>query len=307
MWLNVRAFVVKNILIFGGSGFIGSELAKSLLEKDNIVCVVCTNKEKALSVIGNHKNLQITKLDIFDKDKLSKLLQGYDVVINLIGKLFESNKGDFEIYHHDFPDLLSKCVLVNQHLIHLSALGIANSSKTSKYAKTKLDGQNSVIKNSNNYNIISPSIVFGENDNFFNQFARMSKISPFLPLIGNGKAKFAPIYVKDLVKTIIFLIEDNKKHKNELFEAYGPDILDFKEILQFILKTTRRKRILLNLPFFVAKIQAKLMNLLKIYLLTPDQVELLKYDNIASNNYDNIDKITGALHSYKDIVPKYLK
>lgn len=133
----------------------------------------------------------------------------------------------------------------------------------------------------------------------------MAKISPFLPLIAGGKSKFTPIYVKDLTKSIIFLVED-KKYNNQIFEAYGPKIANFKELLQFILKIINKRRILLNLPFVIAQLQAKFLNLFKIYLLTPDQVELLKYDNIMSSKYSNIDQIIGKLESYENIVPKYL-
>jgi nucleoside-diphosphate-sugar epimerase len=296
----------KKILIFGGSGFIGSSLTKALLEKGNKVCVICTDKQKALTKIGKSKNLELKDIDIFEDKELKKLVKNYDLIINLIGKLFEAKKGDFNKFHYQFPNLLSKIVSDQQHLIHISALGIENSSKTSTYAKTKLEGEESIIKNSTNYNIIRPSIVFGENDNFFNLFSKMAKISPFLPLIGGGKAKFSPIYVEDLVKAIVFLAEDNKNHKNKIFESYGPVTSTFKELMQFILQTTNKKRLLLNLPFFVAKTQATLMNLLKVYLLTSDQVELLKYNNIASNKYDNIDKIIGSLKHYEEITPNYL-
>lgn len=228
-------------------------------------------------------------------------MKDYDVIINLIGKLFEAKKG----FLHEFPRLLSQAISSKQHLIHISALGIEKSSEMSIYAKTKLDGQKAIIKNCKNYNIIKPSIVF-ENDNFFNLFAKMAKISPFLPIIGGGKAKFSPVYVEDLAKSIVFLAEDNKKYQNQIFESYGPNTSSFKELMQFILKTAGRKRLLINLPFTLAKLQANLINLFKIYLLTPDQVELLKYDNIASHEYDNIDKIIGNLKSYEEIVPKYL-
>jgi len=296
----------KRILIFGGSGFIGSTLTRTLLKFDYNVCVVSTNKERAIKKIGNSANLEVKDINIFNDEELKKLVKNHDVIINLIGKLFEANKGDFARFHHEFPKSLSKLVSANQNLIHVSALGIEKSSKTSIYAKTKLDGERSIIQNSKNYNIIKPSIVFGEKDNFFNLFAKMAKISPFLPLIGGGKAKFSPIYVEDLVKSIIHLIENNQKDQNQIFEAYGPTTSSFTQLMKFILKTTRRKRLLIKLPFFIAKIQANLINLLKIYLLTSDQVELLKYDNIASGKYKNLDVLIGNLESYEKIVPKYL-
>lgn len=296
----------KKILIFGGSGFIGSRLTKALLDKNYKVLVVCRNKEKALHRVGNHKNLQTANIDIFNDNELRKLVKKCDVIINLIGKLFEVQKDDFKKFHHLFPDTLSRNIPDNKQLIHISALGIENSAQTSLYATTKLEGQNAVISNSKNYNVIKPSIVFGEEDNFFNQFAKMAKISPVLPLIGGGKTKFAPIYVEDLVSSIIFLIQHNKKYQNRVFEAYGPKVLTFTELIQFILSTIHKKRLLINLPFPLAKLLAKLMNLFRIYRLTPDQVELLKYDNIGSKKYDNIDVLVSKLGNYKKIVAEYL-
>ena len=296
-----------NIFVTGGSGFIGSSLTNALCNKGHQICVVCSDKERALDKLGLIKGLQVTAIDVLNENAVRHLVKDHDIIINLIGKLFEAKKGDFSKFHHKFPEFLSKNISDKQRLIHISALGIEGSCKTSIYAQTKLDGQKAIIKNSKNYNIIKPSIVFGDCDNFFNLFAKMSKTSPFLPLIGGGKAKFSPIYVEDLVKSIALLVEDNKKYKNKIFESYGPDTSSFKELMQFILKITGRRRFLINLPFSIAKIQATLLNMFRIYLLTPDQVELLKYDNIASNKHDNIDKIIGNLKSFKQIVPKYLR
>lgn len=297
----------KKILLFGGSGFIGSSLTKALLEEKNEVCVICQNKENALKKFKNHPNLQIKTIDIFNENELRNFVKNYEIVINLIGKLFETKKGDFAKFHHYFPNFLSKNLSNDQILIHISALGIEKSSKTSIYAKTKLDGENSIINNSKNYNIIKPSIVFGKEDNFFNQFAKMAQFSPFLPLIGGGKAKFSPIYVEDITKSIVFLIKNNEKYQNKIFEAYGNKTVSFKDLMKFILRTTNKKRLLLNLPFSIAKFQAKFINFFKIYLLTADQVELLKYDNVSNGNFDNIDKIIGDLKSYEEIVPEYIK
>lgn len=300
-------FMKKKVVVFGGSGFIGSRLTKSLLDKNYKVLVICRNKDEAFQRLGNHKNFQTKSIDIFNEAAIKKLVKEQDIVVNLIGKLFEIQEGDFKKFHYLFPHLLSKNVPRSKLLIHISALGIEKSAKTSLYASTKLAGQKAVIGNSKNYNILKPSIVFGEKDNFFNQFAKMAKRSPFLPLIGGGKTKFAPIYVEDLVSSIVFLIEHNKKYKNRIFEAHGPKRLSFKQLLEFVVKTIHKKRFLLPLPFAFAKFLASLMNLCKIYRLTPDQVELLKYNNIGSKNYENIDVLIGTLGDYKKIVPKYLR
>lgn len=297
----------KKILIFGGSGFIGSALIKPLLEEGNSISVICRDDHKARKKLPKHHNLHITSLDIFDKQAVQKVVLEHEVVINLIGKLFEKQKGDFAKFHYQFPKLLTEVLSNKQQLIHISALGIEESSASSLYAKTKLDGENVIMNHASNYHIIKPSIVFGEDDNFFNLFAKMAKISPFLPLIGGGKSKFSPIYVQDLVQAIIVLIKDNQQYHNQIFEAFGPKTATFKALMQFILKTIKKKRLLITLPFFFATLQAKCLNLLKIYVLTPDQVALLKYDNIAQNRHDNIDTIIGDLQSYEKIVPQYLK
>ena len=173
----------KRILIFGGSGFIGLPLTKFLLQEENQICVICNDEEKALNKIGQHQNLEIKIIDIFDESKIKKLIKDHDVIINLIGKLFETKKGDFKKFHQKFPNILAKNLSDKQYLVHISALGIEDSTKTSLYAETKLAGQNEITKICKNYNIIKPSIVFGDQDNFFNLFAKMAKISPFLPLI----------------------------------------------------------------------------------------------------------------------------
>lgn len=296
----------KKILIFGGSGFIGSRLTKALVDKNYKVLVISRHKDEALESIGKRKNFRTQSIDVFNDTDVKKVVKKSDVVVNLIGKLFEAQKDDFRNYHYILPERLSKIIPSSKQFIHISALGVEKSTQTSVYAATKLEGQNAVIKNSKNYNILKPSIVFGEEDNFFNQFARMAKSSPFIPLIGGGKTKFAPIYVEDLVSSIVFLIEHNKKYKNRAFEAHGPRKLTFKQLIQFVLKTLRKKRRLVPLPFALAKSLGKFMNLFKIYRLTPDQVELLKYDNICSKSYENIDVLIGKLADYRKIVPRYL-
>lgn len=296
---------MKKILIFGGSGFLGSSITKLLLNNGYEICVVCRNLAKATDNLIQHKNLTIKKIDIFAEDSVKILVAKHDIIINLIGKLYEDKKNDFQKYHVDFPEILATYTK-KKRLIHLSALAIESSSTSSIYAKTKLAGEQAIIKESQNYIIIKPSIIFGENDNFFNLFARISKFSPFLPLIGGGETLFSPIYVEDIAKSILILCE-NSNYKNQIFEAYGDEKVSVKEILEFILQVTRRKRMLVTLPFTIAKFEAKILHFCKIYLLTEDQVELLKYDNISKGKYDNLDLLKINLTNYKDIVPNYLK
>ena len=293
------------ILIFGGAGFIGSVLTKKLLAKGHSICLICRDMSKAEKNIGKHPNLSFRSIDVLNEAQLKTTIKEYGCIINLIGKLYESKPGEFEKFHYHFVQKLIKVMQNEQHLIHISALGVENSRSSSLYAKTKYNAEQAIIKNIAKYNIIKPSIVFGMQDNFFNLFAKMSSFSPAIPLIGAGKTKFSPVYVEDLADAIIALIE--QKNINTVYAACGPDTATFKDLMKYLLKILGRKRLLITIPYSVAKIQAKVMNAAKIYLLTVDQVELLKYDNINDNNLANISSLIKKLSSYKDIVPSYLK
>lgn len=297
----------KSVLLFGGSGFIGARLTKKLLAEGYHVCVVCTNLEKARMILERNTHLDIQAIDIFSVKAVQELVKSHDVVVNLIGKLFEKRVGDFQRFHQHFPELLAGVISDQQHFIHISALAVEQAAETSLYARTKWAGEQAVVAQAKHYHILKPSIVFGAEDRFFNFFANMARFSPFLPLVGGGKTLFAPVYLDDLTNAIFRLIKKNPSDKNRIFEAYGPDTASFKVLMQFLLHTIRRKRVLLTLPSSFAGMQARLLNHLGVYWLTPDQVELLKYDNVSSNQYPNIDQFVSKMQHYQVVVPQYLR
>ena len=297
---------MKKVVIFGGSGFIGRSLVKLLLNNSFFVVVVCSNGAKAQNVLPQSNNLKINTLDIFNQEEVNNAVKNCDIVVNLIGKLYEVKKGDFTNFHTKFTQILSKALKDGQQIIHISALAIEQSCATSIYAQTKLDGEGVIASQCNNYTIIRPSIVFGEGDGFFGLFAKMAKFTPFLPLIGGGRALFSPIFVEDISGTILFIMQNPLACKNKILQAAGNEVATFKDLINFTLKTTNKKRFLLNIPFCIAKLQAKLLNFFRIFILTSDQVELLKYNNIKTEKYDNIDSLVKNLKSYKQIVPAYL-
>lgn len=294
-----------DLVIFGGSGFIGKPLTEELLTKGHSVTIICQNRKQALERIGQHPHLQINCIDIFNQRQLSTTIQRADVVINCIGKLYEVKSKDFQRYHEDFVALLLDTLSPVQRLIQLSALGVEKAQASSAYAKTKATADTLIRKKAKRYHIIQPSVVFGKEDNFFNQFNTLARYLPALPLIGGGHTLFCPVYVYDVVDAIIALIE--QAPANATYAACGPEATSFKNILRYILNVTARKRLLIPLPFMIARIQAYLMNCVGIYLLTPDQVALLQYDNINHQQYPNIDTLIPMVHPYKAIVPSYIK
>ena len=203
---------------------------------------------------------------------------------NLIGILFEKRKNYFKNIHTDFPDLLSKLAAEKniEKLIHLSSLGIEKSTD-SKYAISKLNGENKVKNNFERAVVLKPSIVYSVDDNFTTNFMTLLNRLPIMPLYYKGKTKFAPIHVTDLTKIIFDLVEG--KVDEQTIECIGPEILSFKEIILKLLKTIDKKRLLVPLPLTLAKITAKIFEIMPNPLITVDQIKLLKHDNIPSGKY----------------------
>ena len=278
----------NNCLIFGGSGQIGSHLIRKLTKNGYRVTVVTRNiHQKGLNIksSGNQGWIEIVEANIFDEKKIRNLFENADICINLVGILFEKKgNGSFETVHSLFPSILSNlCKEYDlKHFIHLSALGI-NEAKDSKYAISKLEGEKNILSNFPLSTILRPSVVFSSSDRFTTQFMSLLKRLPIIPLYYNGQTKFMPIHCSDLTD-IIFNIVSKKIHSN-IIECVGPEVITFKEILEKLQKLINKKRILFPLPLPLAKMSAKLFQLLPTPLLTEDQLKLLKYHNVSSGKY----------------------
>ena len=279
----------KEILVFGATGQIGRNLIRKLTKNNYKITAVTRNIHKAGYILKTQANpgyLNLIELKNFDIEKIDNLIRNCSICINLIGILYEKKKNHFKIIHTDLPNLLSKksSKYNIDKFIHLSALGIENANDSS-YAISKLEGENKIKENFNKYAIIKPSIVYSVDDNFSTNFMSLLSKLPIMPLYYDGNTKFSPIHVSDLIDIIFKIIET--KNDNLILECVGPEVLTFKEILQKILFSMRKKRVLLPIPFPLAKLTAKILQLFPSPLLTEDQLRLLKYDNCVSNKYKN--------------------
>ena len=299
--------VKKKILIFGATGQIGRHLIRKLTKNNYKVICQTRNLHKAifLKTSGSIGYIDIKETKIFDYEKVSELVDNTDLVINLIGILFESGKTNtFEKIHTLFPKFLSEiCKKKNKHLIHISSLGVENASD-SKYAASKALGENKIFENLPSATILKPSIVYSVNDSFTTRFMSLLNFFPIFPLYYGGKTKFAPIHASDLTDIIFYVIENNIKGKK--IETVGPKVLTFLEILNILSKCINKKRIFLPLPLFLAKFSAKILEKMPNPLLTVDQLNLLKYDNISSkNNMNNFDLGSPSKINFEEGVMKY--
>ncbi len=298
----------NSILIFGSSGQIGKSLIRKFTKNNYRVIAVTRSihrKGYQIKTQSNFGYLELEEVNSFTEENITKLMEKSSICINLIGILFEKKENHFNLIHSDLPSLLSKIAYeqsLNQ-FIHLSALGIEAASD-SNYALSKLSGEQKVRQNFPSSVILKPSIVYSVDDNFTTNFMNLLSILPVMPLYYGGKTKFTPIHVSDL-SDIIFKIVENKL-TGQTIECIGPEVFTFKELLLKILKSINKKRLLFSLPLPLAKINARLFQLMPKPLMTLDQLKLLKYDNIISKNYKtNFDLKMEANKKFEEEISKY--
>ncbi len=303
----------KTATVFGGTGFIGTQVVRELAKKGVTVKVATRVPERAyfLRTCGVVGQIVPFPCDYGDAESVAQAVKGSDFVVNCIGILYERYRKQFEKIHTDLPALIAaSCAKQGaERFVHISSLGAERSH--SKYAKTKLAGEQAVLKNFPHVTILRPSVVFGEDDEFFNMFAKMAQILPALPLIGGGHTKFQPVFVGDVADAVMAafcrpaLGQDNPQGK--IYELGGPDILSLKEVYETLFEYTGLHPALISVPFGLAKLQASVLSLLPKPLLTRDQVESLKTDNVVSETALTLSDLGISPQALDLILPHYLE
>jgi NADH dehydrogenase len=276
----------RRTAVFGGSGFVGRYVVQRLAARGDVVPVGCRHAEDAkfLMTLGQVGQIAAVNIAIDDAELLPAFLAGSEAVVNCVGILAERGSQTFERVHHQGPARLARLAREAGvgRLVHISAIG-ADPRSTSAYARSKAAGEAAVRDAFPTATILRPSIVFGPEDQFFNRFATIAMISPVLPLIGGGRTRFQPVYVGDVADAVVRCLEDPAS-AGRTYELGGPLVYTFRELLELLLDEIRRKRLLVEVPFGIAEFQARLMSILPNPPLTPDQVELLKRDNVVSSS-----------------------
>lgn len=272
--------------ILGGGGFIGRYLVRKMTEK-NYQCIIPTRNAYLKGYLKTQAPpgaIEFIDFNLKDFSKIEEAIKNSDIVINLIGILFENSKQKFSDLHADLPGLIAKYCSQSEvkKFIHVSAIG-ANANSKSLYQRTKFEGEQKALNNFKNTIIIRPSVVCGTEDNFTNLFAKLS-MSPIIPVVKTNY-KFQPIVVNDVATAIVEAIEI-KKNEGQIYEIGGPKIISFGDMVKSILNTIGKKRLVFDLPMPLARIQASLFSLMPKPLLTKDQLEILnEADNIVSFNH----------------------
>ena len=313
------SFKSPNVIIFGGTGFLGRYIVNRLSKLGYIINIVTRTPNEAifLKTSGNIGQVKFTEGSFSDLSNFTSLFNTSDIIINCVGILNEEGDQTFKKLHIDIPEKLAILAKKNgvKKFIHISSIG-ANPKSDSKYSKSKGIAEAKILKAFPEAIILRPSIVFGSEDQFFNLFSQISSISPILPIVG-GNTKFQPVYVDDIAKMVVGVLKmeaPNLKKNNTIYELGGPEILSFHSLMVKMLSIIYRKKLIVNLPFWLAKAMCPIILILnkltfkKIPLLiTEDSVKQLKNDNIVSKENLSFEDLEIRPKSLDLILPSYLK
>ena len=282
--MNLQANNETLITIFGGSGFLGRHLVRALARRQYRMRIAVRRPDLAghLQPLGRVGQIHAVQANIRNSDSVEAAVRGADVVINLVGILHESGRQRFDtVQTYGAEQAALAASAHGARMIQISAIG-ADENSPSGYARSKAMGEKAVLAAKPDAVIVRPSIMFGPEDDFFNKFGAMARMLPALPLIGGGETKFQPAFVGDVAEAIA-RAADGAAKDGTIYEAGGPEVRTFKELMQYVLETTERDRFLVPLPFGLAKFAATFAQFAPGKPpITPDQVELLKADNIVS-------------------------
>ena len=272
------------VTVFGGSGFIGRHVVRALAKRGYRIRVAVRRPDLAghLQPLGAVGQINAVQANLRYPESVVAAVHDASVVINLVGILAETGKQRFDPDQAEGAAAVARAAAdTGARLIHGSAIG-ADAQSTSDYARTKAAGEAAVREAVPSAVILRPSVVFGQEDDFFNRFGALARLSPVLPLIGGGTTRFQPVFVGDVAQAHLAAVEGRVK-PGTTYELGGPETTSFKELMEFVCRTIERKRLLVPLPFWLARLEAMWLQYLPNAPLTPDQVELLKRDNVVSD------------------------
>lgn len=301
------------ITVFGGSGFLGRHVVRALAKAGYRVRVATRRPHLAqdLRVMGVVGQVQLVQANIRVPSSVERAVDGASGVVNLVGVLAESGRQSFSGLHAIGAKTIAEASAAAgiDKLIQVSAIG-ASAESESKYARSKADGEASVLAAVPSATILRPSIIFGTDDGFFNMFGSIARFAPALPLFGGGHSRFQPVFAGDVASAVLAAYERDEA-RGETYELGGPATYSYKELMEFTLKETARPRFLIPLPFAIGKVVALMSEIAAILpfvpsLLTQDQLTQLRSDNIVAEDAKSLADLDIEPETMEAIVPGYL-
>lgn len=300
------------VTVFGGSGFIGAQVVRALARRGLRIRVASRRPGRGygLRMLGDVGQIEVVQANVRVPSSLARALAGAEACVNLVGVLRESGRQKFQSVHAmGARNIAEVAAAVGvSRLAHVSAIG-ADPDSPSRYARTKAMGEAAVRELTPSAAILRPSIVFGQNDGFFNMFGQMATISPVLPLIGGGHTRFQPVFVGDVGQAVAACVLDPAT-EGRTFELGGPAIYSFRQLMELICKETGRSPLLLDVPFPIARLMGIGGDIMAAGPfpppLTSDQVELLRADNVVAPGALGLAELGVQASALEPILPTYL-
>lgn len=301
----------KLVTVFGGSGFVGRHVVRALAKRGYRVRVAVRRPDLAfhLQPLGNVGQIKAIQANLRYQWTVDRAVEGADAVINLVGILKETGKQNFIAVQQRGAAFVAEAARhQGAELVHVSAIG-ADLNSESEYGRTKAEAEAAVHAAMKDAVILRPSIIFGPEDDFFNRFASMARLSPILPLIGGGHTKFQPVFVGDVAEAIARAV-DGSVRGGKIYELGGPEVVSFRECMEIVMEVTDRKRLLAHLPWSFAKAMAKLTGWIPGAPITLDQVLMLQSDNVVSKEAVASKRTLAGLginaRNMDSVLPSYL-
>lgn len=299
------------VTVFGGSGFIGTQAVRQLAKAGWRIRVAVRNPNLAyrMRLQGDVGQIDLVQANIRNRDSILRALDGATAAVNLVGVLYETGRQGFQAVHAMGAKNVAEAARVQgvTRLVQMSALG-ADAESPAKYGRTKAAGEAAAREIFPDAVIVRPSIVFGQDDHFFNRFATMATVSPVLPLIGGGHTRFQPVFVGDVGKALAEATTRDEA-AGQTYELGGPAVFTFRQLMELMLAEIDRRRLLLPVPFPVAGALGSLGGLVSGVIappITTDQVELLKADNVVSGAYPGLGDLGVPATTLEAVLPSYL-
>jgi len=300
------------VTVFGGSGFLGRNVVRALAKRDYRIRVAVRRPELAghLQPLGRVGQIHAVQANLRYPASVEAAMRDSHAAINLVGILAESGAQTFDAVQGAGAGAVARAAAAaGAAMVHVSAIG-ADENSPSRYARAKAAGEKAVLAAVPSATILRPSVVFGPEDQFSNRFAALARVSPLLPLIGGGLTKLQPVYVGDVATAVADAV-DGKTRPGATYELGGPEVLTMREIIEIILAIIERQRMLVSLPFGLAKLQAQFLQFAPgVFKLTPDQVALLRSDNVVSEAAKSagltLEGLGAVPDSLEAIAPQYL-
>lgn len=311
------------VTVFGGAGFVGRHVVRRLAKAGATVRVAVRDPEGAqfLKTAGDVGQIVPFPADITQPAQVAAALAGADAAVNLVGILFERGRATFKAVHADGAATVATAAAAAgvKTMVHISALG-ADAASGSAYARSKAEGEQAVRAAFPGAVVLRPSVIFGPEDSFFTLFASLARFSPVLPVVGaspkrsgctidwlgDGGPKFQPVYVGDVADAVLAGLSDPAL-AGKTVELGGPNVYSFKDLMALVNDATGRNRCLVPVPFLLAEAESMLLQFMPKPLLTPDQVTLLKSDNVVGDGATTLADIGIAATPAEAVVPGYLR